>query len=97
MSLNRVHLDDNDRIFVLQHHKEAKSQFEQTTIIEMYENRVKAEGTKLWIGYILLAIVIISGAAFVPLGVNLDLHNPMLKVSWRVTGMLPFLAVLGFF
>ncbi len=63
----------------------------------MYENRVKAEGTKLWIGYILLIIVIISGAAFVPLGVNLDLQNPMLKVSWRVTGMLPFLAVLGFY
>ena len=61
----------------------------------MYENRVKAEGTRLWIGYLLLSTVILSGAAFVPLGVNLDLQNPMLKVSWRVTGMLPFIAILG--
>ena len=44
----------------------------------------------------LVTIVILSGAAFVPLGVNLDLKNPMLKVSWRVTGMLPFIAILGF-
>ncbi len=58
---------------MLQKHAEAKSPFEQTTIIEMYENRVKAEGTQLWIGYLLVTIVIISGASFVPLGVNLDL------------------------
>ena len=97
ISLNRVQLDRHDRQIVLERHKEAKSQFEQTTIMEIYENRVAAEGTKLWIGYLLLATVIISGAAFVPLGVNLDLENPMLKVSWRVTGMLPFIGAMGIF
>jgi hypothetical protein len=40
-------------------------------------------------------MVIASGAAFVPLGVSLDVANPMLKVLWRVSTMLPFLAVLG--
>jgi hypothetical protein len=65
--------------------------------MEIYENRIAAEGTKLWIGYLLVAIVIVSGAAFVPLGVNLDLENPMLKVTWRVTGMLPFIGAMGIF
>lgn len=47
-------------------------------------------------GYVLVCMVIASGAAFVPLGVALDVANPMLKVSWRVSSLLPFLGVLGF-
>ena len=61
----------------------------------MYENRVGAS-PNLWIGYLLVGLVIASGSAFVPLGVALDVANPMLKVSWRVTGLLPFLSVIGF-
>ncbi len=49
----------------------------------------------IWIGYILIVIVIISGSAFVPLGVALDVENPLLKVSWRISSLLPFLSVLG--
>jgi hypothetical protein len=50
----------------------------------------------MWLGYLLVGMVIASGAAFVPLGVALDVANPMLKVSWRVIGLLPFLAIIGF-
>ena len=41
-------------------------------------------------------MVVASGASFVPFGVNLKVSNPMLKVSWRVTNMIPFLGVVGF-
>ncbi len=40
-------------------------------------------------------MVIASGASFVPMGVALDVSNPMMKVSWRVMNMVPFLAILG--
>ena len=40
--------------------------------------------------------MIASGASFVPFGVNLKVANPMLKVSWRVTNLIPFVAILGF-
>lgn len=92
---NASRLEEADRVSVLQYHKEAKSQFEQTTIIEIYENRI-GMNPQIWIGYILVGLVIASGAAFVPLGVALDVSNPMLKVLWRVATMLPFLGVLGF-
>lgn len=90
-------LDEDERLLVIQKHRmEDKSAFEQTTIIEIYENRI-GSGTTLWFGYLLVSLVIASGAAFVPLGVNLDVVNPMLKVSWRVTGLLPFLSFIGLF
>lgn len=73
---------------------DAKSQFEQTTVMEIFENRVGASN-KMVIGFIFLFVVIISGAAFVPLGVNLKIPNPLLKVSWRVMNMVPFLAMVG--
>lgn len=47
------------------------------------------------LGYLLLLLVIASGAAFVPLGVNLHVVNPILKVSWRVTNLIPFLSAIG--
>lgn len=74
--------------------KADRSFFEQTTILEIYENRIGANPDG-WIGYVLVAMVIASGSAFVPLGVSLDVANPMLKVLWRVQTMIPFLAVLG--
>ena len=49
----------------------------------------------VWIGYILVGIVIFSGAAFVPLGVALDVDDPLLKVSWRISSLLPFLSIFG--
>lgn len=88
-------LDMQEQQSVLLNHKEARSQFEQSTILEIYENRIGASPTA-WFGYVLIGLVIASGAAFVPLGVSLDVANPMLKVSWRVTGLLPFLGILGF-
>ncbi|TNV80073.1 hypothetical protein FGO68_gene16966 [Halteria grandinella] len=91
---NVSRLDENERVSVLHRHKEARSQFEQTTILEIYENRAGVSPNR-WFGYVLLAMVIASGAAFVPLGVSLDVSNPMLKVSWRVSTMLPFISLLG--
>ena len=102
-SVNRQSLgasaNQGDKIFrvsresLIRNH-DAKSQFEQTTVLEIFENRVGASNTA-FIGVIFLAIVIASGAAFVPLGVNLNINNPLLKVSWRVTNMVPFLALVG--
>lgn len=60
----------------------------------MFDNRIK-QPSKNIIGYLFLLVVIISGASFVPLGVNLDVSNPLMKVSWRVMNMLPFLLVGG--
>ena len=47
-------------------------------------------------GIALLAMVVMSGAAFVPFGVALNVSNPLMKVSWRVMNMIPFLAIAGF-
>jgi hypothetical protein len=71
-----------------------KSHFEETTLIEMYEHRICDPKTNM-LGFLLLGLVIASGAAFVPFGVALDVSNPMTKVSWRVTNMIPFLAIVG--
>lgn len=60
----------------------------------MYEKRINNPGKNM-IGIILIVLVLLSGSAFVPLGVALDVSNPMMKVSWRVTNMIPFLGVLG--
>ena len=47
------------------------------------------------LGYVFLILVIASGASFVPFGVNLKVSNPMLKVSWRVTNLIPFVGLVG--
>jgi hypothetical protein len=62
--------------------------------MEIFDNRVGAS-SKGYYGILFLLIVIASGASFVPFGVNLKVTNPMLKVSWRVTNMVPFLAITG--
>jgi hypothetical protein len=62
----------------------------------MYDRRIEGGVHKNLIGYLLLVLVIASGASFVPLGVSLAVDNPMMKVSWRVTNMLPFLFIVGF-
>lgn len=63
--------------------------------MEMFENRVGASNKVIY-GVFFLLMVIASGSAFVPFGVNLKVENPLLKVSWRVTNMVPFLGALGF-
>ena len=60
----------------------------------MYEHRISSTDKNL-LGYVFVFLVIASGASFVPFGVALDVTNPVLKVSWRVTNLIPFLAVLG--
>lgn len=81
---------------MLNRYKEvARSHFEQTTLLEIYENRVGGASSQLWLGYLFVGLVIASGAAFVPLGVALEVSNPMLKVTWRVYALLPFLAIIG--
>jgi len=61
----------------------------------MYEKRVSGPSKVNLIGYLFLIVVILSGASFVPLGVALDVSNPMMKVSWRVMNMIPFLGLVG--
>jgi len=61
----------------------------------MYENRINGPKKSKIIGYFMVILVILSGSAFVPLGVSLDVANPLMKVSWRVTNMIPFLGVVG--
>lgn len=92
--LNLSRLDGQEILSVLKMHKEALSQFEQTTVLEIYENRIGV-GPRPYLGVLLIAMVILSGSAFVPLGVSLDVANPLLKVSWRISGLLPFLGILG--
>jgi hypothetical protein len=85
-------LEEADQKSVITNNKkEGASYFEHTIILEMFENRVQAS----WVGYLLLGIVIASGSAFVPLGVSLEVSDPLLKVLWRVQTLLPFIAPLG--
>ena len=85
---------DNMKRETLIHNRKPKSIFEETTIIEMYEKRI-TNPSKNALGIAFLVMVLLSGSAFVPLGVALNVSNPMMKVSWRVTNMIPFLGVLG--
>jgi hypothetical protein len=62
----------------------------------MLEHRAKGSYHKNILGYLFVFLVIASGASFVPLGVSLAVDNPMMKVSWRVMNMLPFLGIVGF-
>ena len=76
--------------------RKPKSLFEETTIVEMYEHRATSPSKNI-MGYLFLILVIASGSAFVPLGVGLKVSNPMMKVSWRVNNMVPFLAIAGIY